>query len=334
MTDRREPSGAAAAVLVAGFDVGGTKILGRVLDPHDPRRALAHHRRDTPRGAEAVVEALDAAVAELDAQLDAAGLPRVGAVGVGIAGLVDRAGVLQVAPNLPGIVGLDVGEAVAAATGLTAVAVDNDANCAAVAEHQLGAGVGTSDLVLVTLGTGIGGAVIIGDQLVRGASGFAGEPGHMVVDPSGPPCPCGHRGCWERFASGSGLGRLGREAAEAGSAPGVVAVAGGDPDAVRGEHVTQAAAQGDPGALEVVRQFAWWVALGIANLENLLDPELVIVGGGLAEAGELLLAPTREAHRALALGSEHRVPVRIRGASLGPEAGAIGAGLLATERVS
>ena len=111
----------------------------------------------------------------------------------------------------------------------------------------------------------------------------------MVVDPNGPRCPCGQRGCWERFASGSGLGRLGREAAEAGRAPGLVSRAGGDPASVRGEHVTEAAAEGDPGALEVLRQFAWWVALGIANLENLLDPELVIVGGGLAEAGELLL---------------------------------------------
>ncbi len=319
--------------LVAGFDVGGTKILGRVPDPADPRRALVQHRRDTPRGAPAVVDALAAAVADLDAQLAARGHQGLHGVGVGIAGLVDRRGVLQVAPNLPGIVGLDVGVAVAEATGLAAVTVDNDANCAAVAEHRLGAGVGHSDLVLVTLGTGIGGAVIIGDHLVRGASGFAGEPGHMVVDPNGPPCPCGQRGCWERFASGSGLGRLGREAAEAGTAPGLLSRVGGDPHAVRGEHVTEAAAQGDPGALEVLRQFAWWVALGIANLENLLDPELVIVGGGLAEAGELLLAPTREAHRTLALGPEHRVPARILGAALGPDAGSIGAALLAQDLI-
>ena len=203
-----------------------------------------------------------------------------------------------------------------------------------MAEHRLGAGAGRSDVVLVTLGTGIGGSVIIGDRLVRGASGFAGEPGHMVVDPNGPRCPCGRRGCWERFASGSGLGRLGREAAEAGRAPGLVSRAGGDPASVRGEHVTEAAAEGDPGALEVLRQFAWWVALGIANLENLLDPELIIVGGGLAEAGELLLAPTRAAHRTLALGQEHRVPVAIQAAALGPDAGAIGAGLLALDRLA
>jgi glucokinase len=313
---------------VAGFDIGGTKILGQVLDPDDARGALAVSRTDTPRGAPAVVDAIAGVVADLDAQLAQQGRPALAGVGIGIAGLVDRRGVLQFAPNLPGIVGFDVPAEVSGATGVPVVA-DNDANCAVVAEHRVGAGIGAADVVLVTLGTGIGGGVIIDHELVRGAAGFAGEPGHMVVDPNGPMCPCGRRGCWERFASGSGLGRLGREAAEAGLADGLVARAGGDPDAVRGEHVTQAAADGDPDALAVLAQFAWWVALGISNLENLLDPEVVIVGGGLADAGELLLQPTREAYRELVLGYEHRPPVRILGAALGPQAGAIGAGLLA-----
>jgi len=318
----------AADRLVAGFDVGGTKILGRVLDPTDPRRMLASNRTDTPRGQSAILAALADAVADLDDQLHRAGRPALGAVGVGIAGLVDRDGVLQFAPNLPGVVDFDVAALLSSAAGVPVV-VDNDANCAAVAEHRAGAGRGASDLVLVTLGTGIGGGVIIADRLIRGASGFAGEPGHMVVDPSGPPCPCGRRGCWERFASGSGLGRLGRDAAEAGMADAVVALAGGDHEAVRGEHVTRAAADGDVGARAVLAQFAWWVALGISNLENLLDPDMVIIGGGLAEAGELLLGPTRTAHQTLAVASQYRRPVRIVGAELGSEAGAIGAGLLA-----
>jgi glucokinase len=322
----------AADPQVAGFDIGGTKILGRVLDPADPRRALATSRVDTPRGEAGIVEALGASVADLQRQLADRGLAPLAGVGVGIAGLVDAKGVLRFAPNLPGIVDFDVRTAVAGATGL-AVTVDNDANAAAVAEHRVGAGVGASDLVLVTLGTGIGGGVVIDDRLVRGAAGFAGEPGHMVVDPNGPPCPCGRRGCWERFASGSGLGRFGREAAEAGLADRMVALAGGDPDSVRGEHVTRAAADGDPEALAVMRQFAWWVALGISNLENLLDPEVVIIGGGLAEAGDLLLEPTRAAYATLVLGYEHRPPVRILAADLGAEAGAIGAGLLALDQV-
>jgi glucokinase len=153
----------------------------------------------------------------------------------------------------------------------------------------------------------------------------------MVVDPDGPPCPCGRRGCWERFASGSGLGRLARDAAAAGQAERVVALAGGDAEDVRGEHVTMAALEGDTDAVAVLRQFAWWVALGVANLVNILDPEVVVIGGGLAEAGELLLAPTRQAYAGLVLAPEHRPPVRVVGASLGADAGAIGAGLLARD---
>jgi glucokinase len=188
-------------------------------------------------------------------------------------------------------------------------------------------------MVLVTLGTGIGGGIVAGGELQHGAAGFAGEPGHMVVDPHGPPCPCGRRGCWERYASGSGLGRLARDAAYAGQAEVVLALAGGDPEDVRGEHVTTAAADGDAEAIAVLRDFAWWVALGVSNLENLLDPEVVVIGGGLAEAGELLLGPTRDAYATLVLGYEYRPPVRIVGAELGAEAGAIGAGLLALDAI-
>ncbi|MGZ4693876.1 MAG: ROK family protein [Acidimicrobiales bacterium] len=323
----------APSPLVAGLDLGGTKILGVVTDPDEPRRSLCSVRVDTPRGADALVAAMAGVVADLRAELTRRSLGDVAAVGVGVAGLVDRAGVLRFAPNLPGVVDLDVRGALGEATAVP-VAVDNDANVATLAEHRLGAGERADDMVLVTLGTGIGGGIISGGVLQRGAAGFAGEPGHMVVDPNGPPCPCGRRGCWERFASGNGLGRIGRDAAHAGRADALVALAGGDPEAVRGEHVTAAAAAGDPGALAVMADFAWWVALGLSNLENLLDPEIVVIGGGLAEAGELLLAPTRAAYATLVLAYEHRPPVRIVAADLGAEAGAIGAGLLASELVT
>jgi glucokinase len=320
----------ASAPLVAGFDIGGTKILARVLDPDDPRRSIADARVDTPRGSDALAASVQTVVADLRTQLDAAGRGELEAVGVGMAGLVDRAGVLHLAPNLPGVVRFDLAGAVEPSIGLPVV-VGNDANCATVGEHRVGAGIGAGDLVLVTLGTGIGGGLIVGGELQRGAAGFAGEPGHMVVDPNGPRCPCGRRGCWERYASGSGLVRLAREAAAAGRADGIVALAGGDPEDVRGEHVTRAASDGDPGALEVLRELAWWIALGVSNLVNLLDPEVVVVGGGLAEAGELLLAPTRAAYATLVLGYDHRPPVRIVAAELGADAGAIGAGLLALD---
>jgi glucokinase len=252
----------------------------------------------------------------------------VAGVGVGIPGLVDRHGTVHVGPNLPGVHELAVAEQLHDRLGV-AVEVDNDATCAAWAEDRVGVAAGASDLVLVTLGTGIGGGIVAGGVLQRGANGFAGEPGHMVVDPNGPACPCGRRGCWERYASGSGLSRMAREAAEAGRANRVVELAGGDPDDVRGEHVTRAASDGDEGALAVMDDLGWWTALGIANLVDLLDPQIVVVGGGLVEAGDLLLEPTRRWYRDLVLGFDHRPPVRIEPAALGERAGAIGAALLA-----
>jgi len=303
---------------MVGIDVGGTKVLAV---SGDGAREL---RLPTPRGGPLVIDAVCEIVQELGPG---------DAVGVGIAGLVDRTGVLRVGPNLPGIIDFPFKSELESRLGVP-VAVDNDATTAMWAELRIGAARGATEVVLVTLGTGIGGGQVTGGLLQRGAHGFAGEPGHMVVDPRGPQCPCGRRGCWERFASGSGLGRLARDAAFAGRATRVVELAGGDPESVRGEHVTLAAREGDRGAAAVLREFGWWVALGIANLVNVLDPEVVVVGGGLAEAGELLLSPVRERFAELVLAPEHRPAVRIVAAELGERAGAIGAGLLAEELVT
>ena len=139
---------------------------------------------------------------------------------------------------------------------------------------------GVTDMVMVTLGTGIGGGVVAGGHLIRGANGFTGEIGHMVVDPDGLPCPCGRRGCWERYASGSGLARLAREAAIGKRLRRVLQLAGGDPFNVRGENVQAAAREGDAEALGVIDQFGYWVALGLNNLTNLLDPQMFVLGGG------------------------------------------------------
>jgi glucokinase len=318
---------ASTGAAVVGVDLGGTKVLARVVDPARPLDALATARVDTPRGPDAIV----AAIADLVARVGGlAGGPPPVAVGVGAAGLVGDGGVVRTAPNLPGVVGLELGARLEAVLGRPVV-VENDATCAMVAEHRAGAAAGFDHACLVTLGTGIGGGLIIDGRLVRGAGGLAGEPGHVVVDPNGPPCPCGRRGCWERFASGSGLGRLAREAAEAGRADRVVALAGGDPEGVRGEHLTRAALEGDPDALEVMRTFAWWVALGLANLAALLDTEVLVIGGGLVAAGPLLLDPTREAFAKHLLGFSQRAPVSVVLAALGPEAGAIGAAFLAAD---
>ena len=260
-----------------------------------------------------------------------AALGPASSVGVGVPGLVDVEGVLRFAPNLPGVVDLDVRGALLARFPNTTVRVDNDATCAGWAEAQVGAARGAVDALLVTLGTGIGGGIIARGRVVRGANGFAGEFGHMVVDPHGPPCPCGQRGCWERFASGSGLGRLAREVAAASPLGRMATLAGGDPEAVRGEHATAAAAEGDEQAEAVLARFGWWVAVGLANLANAFDPELFVLGGGLVEAGEILLAPVREAFADMVLAGAHRPVIAIVPAALGERSGAIGAALLAGE---
>jgi glucokinase len=304
-----------------GVDIGGTKILALQLGPDNAIGAEV--RAITPTSSAAVLDAVADVVTRLGP---------VEAIGVGAPGLVDRDGVLRFAPNLPHVVGLPVQSGLEERFPGVTVVVDNDATCAGWAERVLGAGQGSPDVLMVTLGTGIGGGLVAGGQLVRGANGFAGEIGHMVVEAHGPPCPCGKQGCWERFASGSGLGRLGREAAEAGTAPGLAELAGGDPVAVRGEHVTAAAAAGDPGAAAVVDRFAWWVALGLANLANIFDPECIILGGGLTVSGGLFLEPVRSAFVELVEAATYRPAIRIVLAELGEQAGAVGAAMLARDR--
>ncbi len=313
---------------VCGLDVGGTKLLAVAFDPADPLGPGRSERRlPTPVAADELVAA---AVQAIPALLAESGGERLRAVGAGVAGLVDRDGRLRMGPNLPGIVDAPLRDRLASALGVP-VTVDNDATAAAWGEVKVGSARDVRDAVVVTLGTGIGMGLVCGGQLVIGHHGYAGEAGHMVVDPDGPPCPCGRRGCWERYASGSGLGRLGRDAAEAGRLGRVVASLGGDPDAVRGEHVTAAAIDGDPEALAVVDAFAWWVALGLANLTNVVDPELFVIAGGLVTTGEVLLQPVRRAYGELLYGTGHRPPARVVMASLGEAAGAIGAGLRAAD---
>jgi len=331
------PSGTDVAF---GVDVGGTKVLGVAVDRTGavlcevrlptPRPAGGRGRQGGARGqvpgawlADAVLEVV--ATLGREAGGVAAGVP----VGVGVPGVVDSRRNLRIAPNLSGAQGADLRALLARALPGTAAVVDNDANLAGLAEHALGAARGAPSVLLVTLGTGIGGAVISGGRVQRGAHGFAGEVGHMLVQPSGLPCPCGRRGCWEQYASGEGLGRMARQAARAGSLDQVVALAGGDLEQVRGEHVTMAAAAGDGQARALLDRLGWWVAFGLANLVAVLDPARIVVGGGLAQAGELVVAPVRRAFATLVYAGGRRPDIPIVAAALGERAGAIGAALAA-----
>ncbi len=301
-----------------GVDLGGTKCLAVAFEAG---QVVAERRVPTPVGETAVLDALAAVAISVTEGVEVLG------VGVGVPGLVDRGGVLRFAPNLPGVLDFAIREELETRLGVP-VRVDNDATCAAWGERQAGAAKGYDDVILATLGTGIGGGIVAGGVLLRGANGFAGEIGHMVVDPQGPPCPCGQRGCWERYASGGGLGRLAQQAVAEGRAVRILALAGGDPALVRGEHVTVAAAEGDAEAQAVLAELGWWVALGLVNLANAFDPQAFVVGGGLVEAGDLLLGPVRTAFAGLLTGGPYRPAIPIMPATLGEHAGAIGAACL------
>jgi glucokinase len=187
--------------------------------------------------------------------------------------------------------------------------------------------------LLVTVGTGIGGGIVADRRLFRGAHGFAAEIGHIIVEPNGPPCGCGNRGCLEQVASGQAIGRLGREAALSSPGSRIAELAGGDPDRVTGLTVTAAATKGDEEAIRILAQVGRRLGEGLAGLVNALDPQLVVVGGGAMEAGDLLLDPAREVFARSIEAPDHRSRVEIVPAQLGPDAGAVGAAALALEEL-
>ena len=311
-----------------GVDIGGTKVLAVRLSSAGEVEAWAKLR--TPVRAGDVIETVLVGVAQVaeGASERSSTLP----LGVGFPGMLDRNGTAHFCPHLHSVDGMDLRHLLAEHRdpGASTVVL-NDATAACWAEHSVGAAQGFDDVLMVTLGTGIGGGMVAHGRLLEGAHGFAGEIGHMVIDPHGPPCPCGKRGCWERFASGDGLGRLAREVALAGRLDCAVKAAGGDAEAVRGEHVTEAALDGRPEALAVMKEFAWWLALGLANLSNVLDPSIIVLGGGLIEAEQAVMEPLRDAFADLVEAPEAR-RIRVVPAQLGEKAGAVGAALLAAQR--
>lgn len=311
--------------LTIGMDVGGTKIAGGVVN--DQGVILERARRDTPRHD---AEAIEAAIVDLVREL--ASRWKVDAVGIGAAGLIDeRRSRVVVAPNL-GWADEPLRLAVEKGSGLPVV-VENDANAAAWGEYRFGGGRESEHLVCVTVGTGIGGALVIEGELYRGAHGMAAEFGHMTIKPGGRLCGCGNRGCWEQYASGNALVREARRLAaeRRGEAEGLLDLGDGTPEGVEGRHVTEAAASGDPVALAAFDCLARWLGLGMADLTAALDPDRFMLGGGVSEAGGLLLAPTRRAFLESVSGREYRQLPTVKLAELGNEAGLIGAACLARE---
>ncbi len=309
--------------LAIGVDIGGTKVAAGVVDTDGA--VIARARRATPsKDPRAVEETIAEVVTELRQGREIVG------VGIGAAGFVDadRARVLF-APHLAWR-NEPLRDGVAKVVGLPVI-VENDANAAAWAEWRFGAGRDESRLVMVTLGTGIGGGIVTDGVIQRGRYGMAGEFGHMVVVPDGRRCECGNRGCLEQYASGNVLGREAREMAAAHSPVTVPLVqrVKGDHAALVGPLITEAAMDGDPAAVELFHEVGRWLGIGLANLAAALDPGLFVIGGGVSDAGDLLLAPARESFRRTLTGRGFRPFASIVKAALGPEAGLVGAADLA-----
>jgi glucokinase len=241
--------------------------------------------------------------------------------------MVDHDGTIHYSPNVPAFLHAPVRTRLEDATGLPTV-VDNDANVAIVAELVHGAARGCTDVILITLGTGVGGGIVTGGSVLRGAHGFGAEIGHFQIDPDGPLCACGQRGHWEALASGTALGVLARERAAAGATPAVLARAG-TIDAITGVLIGDMAQEGVPDAVAVVEAHARQVAVGLVGLVNIFDPERVVVSGGLVELGDVLLRPLRAAFDGCIEGAEHRPGVPVVLAELGGRAGVVGAAVLA-----
>lgn len=315
-----------------GVDVGGTKILGGLVD--ETGSIIATARRPTPRGpAEDVLTVVAAVIGELVQRH--AGLPQakggpVAGAGVGIAGAIDttRSTVIW-APNLRWT-DVSARDGLQQRVGMD-VLIENDGNAAAWAEHRFGAGVGIAEMVMVTVGTGVGGGIIIGGRLLRGAHGGAGEIGHLTVVVDGPPCGCGLRGCLEQYASGSALVRTARSLAadRRPEASLLLSLGDGTPEGVQGTHVTTAAQQGDPVAIEAFAVTGTWLGRGLASLSQVLDPKAFIIGGGVCEAGDLLLDSVRQSLRENIGGMGHNAVPEVRQATMGNDAGLIGAADLA-----
>lgn len=281
-----------------GIDVGGTKCLGVALD--NTGQVVQEIRRPTPHASQ-LVEQLWEIYEALGAN---------GALGIGVPGLVSPEGIIRASPNMQGAYNIEVGPQLRDRIGQN-VSVENDATMAAFGEWRNGAARGAQDALIVTLGTGIGGGVVMGGQLQRGAHGFAGEIGHMMVERDGMECPCGRRGCWERYASGSALTWL----------------SGG----VSGEELFARVNNGDASAIQVVDTFIDWIVAGLASLTNVCDPQVIVLGGGVITSLDHHFDRVRERFGEALYSSKWRPHPRVEPAQLGEYAGAIGSAIFAGE---
>ncbi|MBI4187471.1 MAG: ROK family protein [Chloroflexi bacterium] len=315
---------------VIAVDIGGTNI--RVAIVSAAGQVVARESRPTlaDEGPQAVIERILSAIAGL---LDRGGLEpaQLDGISIAAAGAVDaRRGVITASPNLPGWHDVPlqsvIREKFRADTFLT-----NDANAAALGEHRFGAGRGTSNLVYITVSTGIGGGIIIGGKLYSGSWGSAGEVGHMTIDADGPRCGCGNDGCLEALASGTAVAREAIARIRQGQASCLADMVKGEVANITAREVEQAARGGDSLASEVILRAATYLGIGVANLINIFDPEMIVIGGGMSRMGDMLFGPVRRTVSKRAYTAAAGA-VRIIPSELGDDAGVIGAAVFAAEQ--
>ncbi len=316
-----------AEELYLGIDLGGTKIIAAVVDGNGRIIARDYRQTKAQHGTGAVVAQMTEAASNVITESGATA-SRISAVGVAAPGPIDaQSGVVTAPPNLPGWKDVPLRQLIHDRLGLP-TALENDAGAAALAEHQFGAGRGTKHMIYVTASTGIGGGFILDGALYAGATGAAGEIGHMTILPHGPSCGCGNQGCLEALASGRAIAREAQDRVRQGADTLVRDLAGGDPERITAKLVAQAAEQGDVEATNILEEAMTYLGIGMANLVNLLNPELIVIGGGLTNMGDRLFRPVRSIidQRAFAASAQ---AVRVVPAELGDDVGVLGAAAVA-----
>jgi glucokinase len=316
----------AAGRYVIGGDLGGTRFRVVLADEAGRFVARGNCLTEAYRGRDAVIERLKATIREV---LVAAPRPPE-AIALSAPGPLDPwKGIIHQAPNLPGWDNIPVKDIFEQEFGIPFL-LGHDANVAALAEFRYGAGRGTQDMIYITVSTGIGGGIIHQGRMLLGHGGGAGEVGHMTLEIDGPLCGCGNRGCLEALASGPAIRRQAADRVRAGEASSISARAGGDLDKVSTEIVVEAARDGDALAIDVMRRAGLALGTGLANLMHIIDPEIIVLGGGVTHAGELLFAPMREAIECHAM-PVYRQRTRVVTAELGDDVGLYGAVALALD---
>jgi glucokinase len=309
--------------LVLGVDLGGSKILTAVVNVKGEMRSRDHSRTPAAKGSEAVIQAM---LDSMERVLDQAGITaaELEAISIGAPGFSSpETGIIFTSPHLPEWKDVPLRDIIGQKMGVKTLLI-NDANAAALGEMYFGAAKGARNFICITFGTGIGGGIVIDGEVYAGSLGTAGEIGHMTIDTNGPKCTCGNTGCWETLASGKALAREAKRRIKDGTKTAILEYAAGDINKVNAEVVHKAAQQGDTMAKEVIAHVGYYIGVGLTNLINIFNPELIVIGGGLANIGDILLEPAyklvRERVNKTAFAS-----VRFARAELGENSGVIGA---------